>query len=128
MKQPSRPRAGQPEIIRPGVLPGILGSLSIVAGLFLFGSDWFITIQFAVSILAAIVATFAIQGRNVRPVISWIATVFLAAVVVVWNPIVNLTAQISAMLGAQGWMLAEIAGAAIVFTAGILIKTIAPSR
>ena len=128
MKQPTRPRPGQPEFLRPGVLPGLLGSLAIIGGLFLFGSDWFITIQFAVSILAAIVATFAIQGGNVRPVVSWVSTILLAVVVVVWNPIVNLSATVATALTPQGWMLAEVAAAVVVFTAGVLIKTVAPSR
>jgi hypothetical protein len=109
-------------------LPGVLGSLAVLSGLFFFGTDWFITIQFIVSILAAIVATFAIQGRNVRPVVSWLSLILLAAVVVIWNPIVNLSVAVATTLGPQGWMFAEIAGAVIVFTAGVLIKTVAPAK
>ncbi len=123
--KPSRPRPNDPQLIRPAVLPGVLGSLATLSGLFLFGTDWFITIQFAVSILAAIVGAFALQSRTTK---GYITVPFLAAVVVVWNPIVNLSTAVASALGPQGWMLAEIAAAVIIFVSGVLIKTIAPTR
>jgi uncharacterized membrane protein YoaK (UPF0700 family) len=122
--KPTRPRPDQVEYFRPGLLPGILGSLAVLAGLFAFKSEWFITVQFAVSILSAIMIAFALQGRTVRPRVTFIFTPLLALVVIVWNPIVNLTTNFTG----QAWMPSEVAAAIVVFFAGMLIKTVAPKR
>jgi bacteriorhodopsin len=122
--KPTRPRPDQVEYFRPGLLPGILGSLAVLTGLFAFKSEWFITVQFAVSILSAIMIAFALQGRTVRPRVTFIFTPLLAVVVIVWNPIVNLTTNFTG----QAWMLSEVAAAIVVFFAGMLIKTVAPKR
>lgn len=122
--KPTRPRPDQVEYFRPGMLPGILGSLAVLSGLFAFSSDWFITVQFAVSILSAILIAFAIQGREVRPRVTFIFAPLLAVVVIVWNPIVNLTTGFTG----QVWMLGEVAAAVVVFFAGMMIKVVAPKR
>lgn len=122
--KPTRPRPDQVEYFRPGLLPGVLGSLAVLSGLFAFKSDWFITVQFAVSILAAIMIAFAIQGRNVRPKVTFIFVPLLAVVVIVWNPIVNLTTDFTG----QAWMLSEVAAAVVVFFAGMMIQVVAPKR
>ena len=122
--KPTRPRPNDIEYMRPGILPGMLGSLAVLAGLFAFKSDWFITVQFAVSILAAIMIAFAFQGRTVRPRVTFVFIPLLAVVVIVWNPIVNLTANFTGQI----WMLAEVAAAVVVFFTGLLIKTVAPKR
>lgn len=122
--KPTRPRPDQVEYFRPGLLPGVLGSLAVLSGLFAFKSDWFITVQFAVSILAAIMIAFAIQGRNVRPKVTFIFVPLLAVVVIVWNPIVNLTTDFTG----QAWMLSEVVAAVVVFFAGMMIQVVAPKR
>jgi hypothetical protein len=128
MKQPSRPRPDQIEYMRPGILPGLLGALAVLSGLFLYSTDWFITIEFAVSILSAIMVAFSLQGRLVRPVITYVFVPLLIAIVVIWNPIVNFSTTVATALTPQGWMLTEVAAAVIVFLAGVLTKTIAPKR
>ena len=128
MKQPSRPRPDQIEYIRPGILPGLLGALAVLSGLFLYSTDWFITIEFAVSILAAIMVAFSLQGRLVRPVVTYVFVPLLVAIVVIWNPIVNFSTTVATALTPQGWMLAEVAAAVVVFLAGVLTKTVAPKR
>lgn len=126
--KPSRPRPDQHENIRPGVLPGLLGALAILSGLFAFTTEWFITVQFVVSILAAIMIAFAIQGRSVRPKVTYVFTPLLAVIVIVWNPIVNISTPVAAALSPQGWMLVEVAASAVVFASGVMIQTVAPKR
>lgn len=121
--KPSRPRPDQDVEIRPGILPGILGALATLSGLFLFTTDWFITVQFAVSILAAIMIAFAFQGRSGK---SYAFIPFLALIVIAWNPIVNFTSTISTALGSQGWLLLQVAASIVIFVAGVMIKTVAP--
>ena len=118
--KPSRPRKDQPELIRPAVLPGLLCSAAILVGLFVGPSDWFITVRFAVSILAAIMVVFALQGRSVKTYV-WVAP--LLAIVIVWNPLVAMT---TGFVG-QWWLLTQVVAAAVVFACGILLKTPSPN-
>lgn len=61
--------------------PGLLGAIVVLAGLALLDVPTFIVIRYAAAILAAIVGWFAIQGR------AWWALPLLAAVIVIWNPV-----------------------------------------
>ncbi len=119
--KPSRPGANQPEFMRPAVLPGLLCAAAILVGLFVGASDWFITVRFAVSILAAIMVVFAIQGRTFK---TYVFVPFLLAIVVLWNPLVSLTTGFAG----QWWLLTQVAASALTFAAGIVMKTPVPTR
>jgi hypothetical protein len=66
---------------RTALAPGILAAIVLLAGLALIESSGFYWIKIGVAVLAAIVAVFAWQARQ------WWWLPFLAAVVVLWNPV-----------------------------------------
>lgn len=109
---PTRPddRYGRSPFRRMALAPGLLGAIVVLAGLALLDVDAFIVIKYATAILAAIIGWFAIQGR------AWWALPLLAAVVVIWNPVVPFAFH------GQWWVAGQF-GAVIVFIAcAILIK------
>lgn len=124
------------DLIRPGLLPGLLGSAACLGGLWASGTDWMITILYAVSILAAILVFFCVQAVRVIPRTATrnhladrdfrslfvVFAVLLAVVAVVYNPIwpFVLTAA------GTGWQLAQVASGALMFACGVLVKTPAP--
>lgn len=110
------------DLIRPGLLPGLLGSAACLAGLWASGTDWMITVLFAVSILGAIVLFFCAQALRVARALSLTFMVLLAVIVVVYNPIAPL------VLTATGtaWQLVQVASGATLFAAGVLVRTPAP--
>ncbi|WP_286278743.1 DUF6804 family protein [Naasia aerilata] len=103
-----------PPQIRPGFLPGILGAVVAFVGTGLIGSDAYLIIRFAISILALILAVFAGQGRK------WLWLIPLVALAVVWNPVVP--------FGFSGppWVLAHIAAAAVFLVVAFFLRTPAP--
>lgn len=123
-----RPRGGSPEFIRVGLIPGIICAAAIFGGMALHGSDWFITIRFAVSILSAILIVFLIQGRKLHRRrflwITWVLIPLLGAIVVLYNPINDLTSGWSGQL----WLLTQVWSAAVAAFAGVFIKTPAPQN
>ena len=66
---------------RTALAPSILAIIALLVGLALLGSDAFTVIRFVVSILALIVAFFALQARQRWWVIP------LVAIAVLWNPV-----------------------------------------
>jgi len=109
------------DVMRPGILPGILGAIAVLLGLWLFESDWFYAVRLAASILAAIMIVFCIQGR--RPT-YFVSAALLAVIVTIWNPVIDLTTGLttgSPTLG-SAWMFIEIVAAAIMLWAGFTIK------
>jgi len=113
--------ARQPDMIRPGIVPGILGVSAVFIGMVVFGSEWFLTVLFAVSILAAIMCVFAFQAHSAKTAVF---IPLFAIVAVVFNPIV----RISDGFSGQPWLLGQVAAAAVFFLGGFLIKTPAPKR
>lgn len=108
-------------MIRPGIVPGILGVSAVFIGMVVSGSEWFLTVLFAVSILAAIMCVFAVQARSSK---TMIFIPLFAIVAIVFNPIVRLSED----FGGQPWLLGQAAAAAVFFLGGFLIKTPAPTR
>ncbi len=108
-------------MIRPGIVPGILGVSAVFIGMVVFGSEWFLTVLFAVSILAAIMCVFAFQGRSAKTAVF---IPLFAIIAVVFNPIV----RISDSFSGQPWLLGQVAAAAVFFLGGFMIKTPAPKR
>lgn len=123
--------------IRPGFLPGLLGSAAAVAGLWANGTEWMITILFAVSILAAIIFFFCLQAlrsddagtknqraRRQARITATVCAVLLVAIVVVYNPIVPFVLTASGTF----WQLTQVATGAVLFAAGVLVKTPSSER
>jgi hypothetical protein len=106
----TRIRGEQPRLIRPAFLPGILGAVAAFAGTGLVGSDAYLIIRFAISILALIMAVFAVQGRR----FPWVLP--LAALAIVWNPVVPFD------FTGLPWLLAHIGAAAAFLVIGFLLK------
>lgn len=124
------------DLIRPGLLPGLLGSGACLAGLWASGTDWMIMVLFAVSILSAIMVFFCIQAARVqpapatrsqpaerdrRPLVIFFG-IALAVIVIVYNPISPFVLTASG----TGWQLAQVAAGAVMFFAGVLVRTPAP--
>lgn len=76
----SRP-AAQPAVNRAALAPGILGAIVLVGGLALIGGQWYLYVQYAVSILALILCVFAGQAK------MWWWLAALIPIAVIWNPV-----------------------------------------
>jgi hypothetical protein len=76
----SRPTA-QPAVHRAALAPGILGAIVLVGGLALIGGEWYLYVQYAVSILALILCVFAGQAK------MWWWFAALIPIAVIWNPV-----------------------------------------
>ncbi len=96
--------------LRPALAPAILACLVLVAGVALVGSDGYLWILFAVSILAAIVAVFAWQARA----FVWVGA--MVPIVVAWNPILPLPFE------GIAWLVAHFVAAFVFLAAGVLVK------
>ncbi len=108
-------------MIRPGIVPGILGVSAVFIGMAVAGSEWFLTVLFAVSILAAIMCVFSVQAHSAKTAVF---IPLFSIVAVVFNPIVRLSYSFSG----QPWLLGQAAAAAVFFLGGFMIKTPAPKR
>ena len=99
-----------PQPARLALAPGFLGAIVLMAGLALIGSENYTWIEYPAAILAAIAGWFAIQARH------WVFVAALAAILVIWNPVLPLPLPDIAFQGLS------IAGAATFIAAGVLIK------
>jgi hypothetical protein len=105
----SRSGSERPALIRPAFLPGILGAVVAFVGTGLVGSDFYLIIRFVISILAVIIAVYAVQGRR------WLWVLPLAALAVIWNPVFPVD------FSGPPWLFAHIAAAAVFLLAGFFI-------
>ncbi|MFP3464774.1 DUF6804 family protein [Leifsonia sp. SIMBA_070] len=113
----SRPHTPQPPAFnRAALAPGLLGAIVLLAGLALLGSDWYLYVRYAVSILALILCVFAVQAK------LWWWLVGLIPIAVVWNPIwpFPLTGIVAQAL--------SLAGAVLFVAAAVTIKIPADTR
>lgn len=123
--------------IRPGFLPGLLGSAAAVAGLWANGTEWMITILFAVSIFSAIIFFFCLSAlraddsssnnqpaRRTARITASVFAVLLVIIVVVYNPVVPFVLTASGTF----WQLTQVATGAVLFAAGVLVKTPSSER
>jgi hypothetical protein len=106
----SRDRYGEPTFRRTALAPGILAALALLGGIALLGEPAFLVFRFIAAIFAAIVGWYAIQARH------WWWLPPLAAIVVVWNPVVPFD------LSGQLWLAAQFAAALVFVAAGVLIR------
>ena len=98
------------EFRRTALAPGILGAIALLAGLALIGTETYTVIQYAVSILALVIAVFAWQAR-----VWWMAVV-LVLVAIVWNPVFPLP------LGDDDWRLWTYVASIVFIAAAVLIR------
>ncbi|MBX3096411.1 MAG: hypothetical protein KF812_06070 [Fimbriimonadaceae bacterium] len=100
-----------PEFTRPGLAPGLLAAIVLIAGLALLdNSAGYFWIRVVVVVLALIVGVFAFQASQ------WWWLVLLAPIVVLWNPVWPLE------LHGQLWVAGQFIAALVLVLAGILIK------
>jgi hypothetical protein len=66
---------------RYALAPGLIAMIALLAGTLLLSSDGFLVIRFIVAILGLIVGWFVIQAKH------WWWLPVLAAIVVLWNPV-----------------------------------------
>ena len=111
----SRSGGERPALIRPALLPGSLGAVVAFVGTGLIGSDLYLVIRFAISILALIMAVYAAQARR------WLWILPLAALAVIWNPVVPFD------FSGQPWVLAHIAAAAVFLLVGFFLRVPGPA-
>jgi hypothetical protein len=100
-----------PEFRRTALAHGILGAIVLVAGLALLdNAGGYLFIRFGVSILALIMCVFAFQAGQ------WWWIVGLAAIAVLWNPVVPFG------LHGQWWVAAQFVASLVFVLAGVLVK------
>lgn len=95
---------------REALAPGLLGAIVLLGGIALLGGGGFVIVLYAVSILALILVVFALQAKH------WWWLPVLAAIAVLWNPVLPLP------FSGRWWLVAQlVAGAAMAF-AGVFIR------
>lgn len=99
-----------PDYQRDAFLPGLIGAATLMLAAAFVGTSWFTIIQFIVTILALIVAWFAMQARH-----WWWVPVFVA-IAVLWNPAYPF--PFSGIV----WVLAQPVAASTFLIAGAFIK------
>src|SRR3979490_1836848 len=57
--------AARPAFSRSALVPGLLGAIVLIAGFALIGTEWYLYVRYAVSILALILCVFAGAAKNV---------------------------------------------------------------
>ena len=95
---------------RNALAPGLIAAVALLVGAAVMEGGGFTIVRFLVSILALIVAWFALQARH-----WWWVPVFVA-VAVVWNPVLPLPFE------GPWWLAAQYVAALAFVVAGVLIK------
>jgi hypothetical protein len=90
--------------------PGILGAIALLAGTLLLTSDSFVIIRYVASILALIVGWFTIRAKH------WWWLPVLAAIVVLWNPVLPFD------FSGTWWQSAQYIGAVLFLVIGIVVR------
>ncbi len=106
--------SANPGFTRPALAPAILASIILMIGVAFLDNSWFIVVHFAVTILAAVIAWFAIQAG------TWWWLLALLPVVVLWNPVLPLE------LSGPGWFSAQLIAPIFLVAAGVMIKVPVP--
>ena len=99
------------EFQRNALAPGILAAVVLLFSPLILETEWFTLVQYIVTILAAIVAWFAVQARH------WWWLIVFVPIVVLWNPVWPFA------LGGQLWLAAQFVAAAAFIAAGVLIRS-----
>ncbi|MET1052660.1 MAG: DUF6804 family protein [Mycetocola sp.] len=99
----------KPGFTRPALAPGILAAVVLMIGVAFVDSSWFIVVNFMVTILAAVVAWFALQAK------AWWWLLVFVPVIVLWNPVLPLG------LSGDGWFAAQLIAPIFFVAAGVAI-------
>ena len=105
-----RRESASPPVQRNALAPGLIAAVALLVGAAVLEGGGFIVVRFLVSILALIVAWFALQARH-----WWWVPVFVT-VAVIWNPVMPLPFE------GPWWLGAQYAAALTFIIAGVLIK------
>jgi len=100
----------EPGFTRPALAPGLLAAIALLIGAALVDNEWFTLVRYVVSILALIIAWFAIQARA----FWWLVPLVAAAVL--WNPVLPLP------LSGPGWLSAQLIAPVVFVVAGVMIR------
>lgn len=100
--------------LRPALAPGLLGAIALVAGASLVDTTIFVVFRYVVAILAAILCVFAFRGRG------WGYLPFLAAIVVLWNPVYVIP------ITGQPWLILQFVAAVVFVATGVRVKVPSP--
>ncbi|WP_440711684.1 DUF6804 family protein [Herbiconiux sp. YIM B11900] len=94
------------------MLPAVLGAIVLLASIGLTGTDFYLYVRYAVSILALIVVVIAIQHRR------WWWGLPMLPLAVVWNPAwpFNFTEEL--------WQILVLVGSAVFIAAGVAFRVI----
>lgn len=95
---------------RRALAPAVLGGLVLLGGALLVGTDEYLYIRFAVSILALITAVFVYQAKQ------WAWLPVPVVIAVLWNPVVPF-----AFTG-QAFRVGHVVGAVALLVAGLLAR------
>ena len=88
----------------------MLAAVVLMVGVFLIDSGAYTVVRFVVSILALIVAVYAVQGRRWAPLLP------LVAVAVLWNPVFPFT------FAGTWWSAAHVLAAAALVAVGLFLR------
>ena len=103
--------SAEPTFQRNALAPGILAAVALFIGTPLVFTDWFTPVQYIVTILALIVAWFAVQAKQ-----WWWAIVFVP-IAVLWNPVFPMPFE------GIPWQVAQPVAAMVFLVAGVLIRS-----
>lgn len=107
----NRPRAsGHSQMVRPSLLPAILGAMALLAGLALITTDWFLYVRFTASILSLIMIVMTVQAKK------WYWGLPLLAIAVMWNPAWPI------QLPPQAWELVSLLGSGLFIFVGMFFR------
>jgi hypothetical protein len=107
-------RQTSPSFTRPGLAPGLLGAVALMAFVAVVDSDWFTIARYVISILALIQCVFALQAKQ------WWWLIGLLPIAVLWNPVFPID------LDTVVFQALHIVAAAVFVASGLLIKVAQP--
>jgi len=104
-------RYGDDGTLRSALVPGVLGGIATLVGTaFATSSGGFTVVRYVVAILALIMIVFAVQAK------AFVWVVPLAAVVVLWNPVVAFDFH------GTWWGIVQVLAAILLVVAGVQIR------
>lgn len=99
-----------PTFQRNALAPGLVAAVTLFLAPLVLDVWWFTVVLFLVSILAIIVAWFAIQARQ------WLWVPLFSVIAIVWNPVFPFP------LSGPLWLAAHPVAAVVFLAAGVFIK------
>ncbi|WP_066518940.1 DUF6804 family protein [Curtobacterium ammoniigenes] len=101
---------GRANFTRPGLAPALIGAAVLTFCASFVNDAGFFAVRLGVTVLALIILVFAAQGGR------WIAATVVAAIAVLWNPVLVIP------LTGPLWMALQFVGSAVLVAVGILLR------